>query len=236
MSIEKFEKILESKSLYFSSAEQFINNDSHEGAITEKEYEKRILLLKKSIRDEDKLKFAIEQTEKAFKPLREYNKISCWHLNNEENFAMWSYYQGKDKGVAIVSTIKDLLDSLGEYKIEESYGSETIYIGKVNYINYETDEMSERYGFLTPYFYKRKFYEYENELRLVISLRLAVEYGVKIPKDGINVPFCPQIGINQIILSPQSSEEDIKMVEDIISKYNFDLKLRKSELNKTPKF
>ena len=51
MSIEKFEKILESKSLYFASAEQFINNDSHEGAITEKEYEKRIILLKKSIRD-----------------------------------------------------------------------------------------------------------------------------------------------------------------------------------------
>lgn len=236
MSIEKFEKILQSKSLYFASAEQFVDNDNHEGAITEKEYQNRLFLFKNTLLDEDKLKFAIEQTENAFKPLREYNKISCWHLNNEENFAMWSYYQGKNKGVAIVSTIKDLLESLGEYKIEDTYGAEDINIGKVNYINYETDEMSERYGFLTPYFYKRKFYEYENELRLIISLRSAVEYGVKIPKNGINVPFCPKTGIRQVILSPQSNSEDIKKIEKIVLEHNFNLEIRKSELSKSPKF
>lgn len=223
MSLDKFENILNSSCLYFASAEQFNDNDNHEGAITESEYQSRKKIISKfSLSEAEKNKY-LESLESAFRPLREYAKINCWHINEYENVAMWNYYQGKGKGIAIETTLKDLLENLGEYRIEDNYEFETINVALVKYIDYVKDSMDNSFGYLTPFLYKRVNYAYENEVRLIISLRMAVEFGVNIPKEGIMVPFDFKNGIKRIILSPNSDSDYHKNVNGILNKYNTEI-------------
>jgi hypothetical protein len=236
LDLVKLESIFESGTLYFASAEQFSANDLHEGAITENEY----LLRKESIERHKIGRYAVqkhlEDLHDAFKPLRKYAKISCWHVNEKENMAMWLNYNGTDKGIVLQSTPRKLLNEVGPYRIEPDYGPETIYMGNVKYINYESDDMNSRFGFLTPFLYKRYHYEYEQELRMIISLRLATEYGVPIPETGIRVPFNYKAGIEKLILSPAEDRAYINQVEKLLLKYNIEMDMEHSRVAKPPKY
>lgn len=236
MSLEKFDSILESRSLYFASAEQFINEDNHEGAITEQEYENRVSNIRKYSNNEYEVKRNLKQLEKAFKPLREYAKISCWHINENENIAMWKYYQGKDRGIAIESTSRKLERFVGSYRIDKTYGEEAIHLGLIKYIDFETESMDFRHGSLTRFLYKRNPYSYENELRMIISLRMAKEFGVKTPKEGILVPFDFENAINRIVLPPDADYEMENKVHWILKKYNSKIPIEYSRLMKKPKY
>lgn len=236
MDLEKFESTLKNSQLYFASAEQFNENDNHEGAITEVEFNERKESFKRMSYTERELQKCLDSLESSFKPLREYAKISCWHVNDYENIAMWHYYQGKNKGIAIETTVRDFLNSIGEYRIKDNYGIETINVAFIKYIDYLKDSMNDKFGFLTPFLYKRKNYEYEQELRFIISLRMAVEFCVDIPKEGIFVPFNYSTGFKRIILSPDSDSEYEARVNEIMNKYNVNIPVSQSELNRTPKY
>jgi len=178
----------------------------------------------------------LKSLQDAFKPLRKFAKISCWHINDKENMAMWLNYQGTEKGIVIQSTPEKLSNTVGPYRIKPEYGEETIYAGNVKYINYELDSMSDRYGFLTPFFYKRTNYEYEQEFRMIISLREASEFGVEIPEKGILVPFNYKAGIEKVILSPHSDESYVKKAEELFTQYNAESPIEKSQIAKQPRY
>jgi hypothetical protein len=236
LDLVKLESIFKSGTLYFSSPEQFSANDLHEGAITESEY----LLRKGNIERQSIGKYAVqkhlEDLHNAFKPLRKYAKISCWHVNDKENMAMWLNYNGTDRGIVIQSTALKLIGSVGPYRIEPGFDAETIYMGKVKYINYESDDMNTRLGFLTPFLYKRYDYEYERELRMIISLRLASESGILVPEAGIKVPYDFKAGIEKLILSPSADKAYIDAIQQILLKYQVDLPLEHSQVEKPPKY
>ena len=157
-------------------------------------------------------------------------------MNEVEKFAMWNYYSGLNKGIAIVTTPKRLLKNLEAYRIKPEYEYETIRYGKVTYINYEQDAMISKFGFLTPYLHKRKNYEYEKEFRLIVSMRIASEYGVQTPKEGVNVNLNIEKGINKILLSPNSDENDYNTVQELLDKYDLNLPIEYSQMTKKPKF
>lgn len=236
LDISKLESIFKENAIYFASAEQFSHNDLFEGAITEFEYEQRKLLSADIFESPDEVEKHLDSLQEAFEPLRRFAKISCWHINDKENMAMWLNYQGADKGVVIQSSPEKLSNTIGPYRIKPEYGVETIYAGKVKYINYEVDLMNERFGFLTPFFYKRSNYEYEKEFRMIISLRMASEYGVEIPDEGIFVPFDYRTGIEKVILSPHSDNSYVKIVEELFAKYNVELPIEKSYIAKQPRY
>lgn len=236
MSLDKLDLMLTDKSLYFASAEQFNGNDNHEGAITEKDYQRRIEFIKRHTSDVDIISRELESLENAFKPLRKYAKICCWHINRHENIAMWRFYQGKGKGIAVESTLRKLIENFGPYKVKDTYDEETLNVGRIKYIDYETDSMDRSHGFLTPFLYKRKEYEDENEVRFIISLRLAVEFGVIIPEKGINVPFNTDLGINRFILSPDSDLKYEKDLNDILIKNSCKIKADLSNLIRKPRY
>ena len=75
---------------------------------------------------------------------------------------MWKIYATEDAGIAIRSTVGRLKRSL------DTYIDYPVTISSVGYINYETDIIPENY-LLHPMFFKRKSYEYENELRALVS-------------------------------------------------------------------
>lgn len=235
ISIDKLDSMLKTNSLYFASAEQFNDNDNFEGSITEKEYQKRDDQIRRIESDLSAINRQLEHIESAFKRLREYTKISCWHLNNYENISMWRYYLRQDKGVAIQSTLRKLLENIGIPKSEVIYGEE-IYIGRINYIDYNIDSMNKKYGFITPFLYKRKEFEDENEIRFIISLRLAAEFGVEIPKQGIEVPFNFESGIEKIVLHPNADKELNDKVNQIISDYQKNITVKSSSLTIPAKY
>ena len=59
-------------------------------------------------------------------------------------------YLKSDEGVAIQSTFKRLKENFNQKE------SRPVYIGKVRYIDYEKDVMSQS-GALSPFIYKKKF-------------------------------------------------------------------------------
>lgn len=89
-----------------------------------------------------------------------FNAVNCWHANEHESAAMWKLYLKSDEGIAIQSTYKRLKESIID--------DEDVLIGKVNYIDYETDiiDPNNQYGSLI---HKRKSFEHEKEIRAVIT-------------------------------------------------------------------
>lgn len=89
--------------------------------------------------------------------------ISCWHINEVENHAMWQIYVGKDcPGVAIKSNV-------GRLKAAIDARKRSIHADKVTYIDYAkgTYEPHPSANGFQRIYSKSHFYSFENELRIV---------------------------------------------------------------------
>lgn len=197
MNLRKFESLLAEKALFFASATQF--EDVFEGSITKHDHERAISQLAPD------LQHVYPRISSAFKELTRLTKICCWHANQHESEGMWKLYLGTDDGVAIQSTTTRLLNSIGEYRIQPEYGSETVHVGKVRYLDYQNEPM-EHSSMLDRFFYKRVEFAAENEIRAAVSLRLAEEYGVSVPDKGILVPV-DLAGLIERVILPNSKPE-----------------------------
>lgn len=226
MDLDKFKSLIESKTLYFASAREF--DDSFEGSITRRHYEYQ---LRKSTNGFGiPSDFYHSNASNAFYELTRLTKINCWHINEHESAAMWKLYLADGKGIAIQSTISRLQSALYPFHLKPEYGAETIKIGKVKYIDYKSEVMDDK-SMLGRYFYKRKSFSHERELRAVISLRMAEEYGVPIPKKGINVSVDLDKLVSNIYLAPAISHKFNNQITKIIDKNNYDFIINQSELD-----
>jgi hypothetical protein len=134
--------------------------------------------------------------------LREFTKINCWHLNEHESFAMWNIYADKSKGIAIQSTLDDLCGTIHGYKIKPEPTDETIWIGRIKYIDYTKDARERISNGADRFLYTRASFSNGQEIRLIISLRMAAEFGVDFSKLGIFVPVDINKLISKIYVSP----------------------------------
>lgn len=143
---------------------------------------------------------------------RESTFISCWHLNDFESEAMWKLYS-KDvtNAVAIQTTYLHLYEAL--YK--EPY----ISIGKVNYIDFSKQFTSVNDAF----WFKRKSFEHENEVRTVVKRRNENVTSISLP---INV----DILIDNIYISPYAPVWFTEVVKSILQKYNINKSLLQSDM------
>jgi len=125
--------------------------------------------------------------------------VNCWTISQHESYALWKIYLGGSKaGVAIRTTISKLRNSINSVKQDFD---EDIFIGKVQYSDF-IDEPSNRFKIITT---KNKFYDYENELRLIIINYPLSEGGIKVPYNisyGKFVQVNNEKLINEIYLSP----------------------------------
>jgi hypothetical protein len=95
-----------------------------------------------------------ETLSEVFEKFRAYTFVNCWHINEYESAALWDLYTKGAEGIAILSTDKKLRDALPK----------NVLLDHVTYIDYDKDLM--RYDNpLYTFFYKRKSYEHEHELR-----------------------------------------------------------------------
>lgn len=206
MDLSKFLDILLSGKMFMSRSDKF--EDQYEGTFSEPTFEE----IKKI--SENNPKFL-----DYYKSHRENVVISSWHTNEYESFAMWQVFTKNNEGLAIQSTIGRLKEALN---LERNFEQ---YIGEVNYIDYKKELIPFDDVFF-PFLFKRKSFQYENEIRVISDVtgqNLTVNDGLKINVD-INTL------IEKIYIHPKSENWYKKLVIEVVSKLGFDFTIEKSDL------
>ncbi|MFA7327937.1 MAG: DUF2971 domain-containing protein [Candidatus Ratteibacteria bacterium] len=222
MRLGRFLEMLETSNFHFASANQF--DDSFEGAVAIQPFDFPV----------DPRYSKMDSDEKAFAELKRLTKISCWHIEDHESAAMWQLYSGRGKGVAIVSTPAKIDHSLTPYRIKPNYGTENLWGGNVRYV----DLMQERLnvGMLERFYFKHNAFSLEREFRCAISVRVAEEFGVRVPEHGIFVQANLTELIEEVHVGPSLKVEEREQVVQACKAHRLDGRVHITSLLGRPRY
>ena len=245
---EVFVNLLDTEALYFTRADKF--EDPYEGFIPQSIMD----AYKQSLKRVTPSEF-VEAIMKQHEASRKYVMCNCWHQNVVESMAMWEKYHMRNSGVAIKTTMQNMKSSLlSEY---------SIYIGKIEYIYDNMDDDQYMQNFLQsdiplakkltyfPYFRKRKEYEHEQEVRLIVDIdpfirdalnNQTVENVDSFLETGL--PDICDIGmlfnidvntlIDEVIVSPYAKDWITETLRSVVQKFGFNFKVSPSTLLDNP--
>ena len=223
MDFTKFLSFLEKKSSFFCRAD--IMEDKFEGALTESTLD--------SIRMWDMVEdfYGTEMAEYTARRAHASTKnhfLNCWHMNDFESVAMWKLYTKTNESVAIQSRIRRLKHSFDNIR-------PNVYLGKINYLDYDSEEIPDSEPLLA-YFYKRKNFEHENELRAIfVNDPQSPYYDSSLTeKHGLYLSSYVKTLIESVYVSPSSSSWFKQLVESITVKYGLDVNVVNSRIDETP--
>lgn len=221
MSFSKFVSLLETSAIFFSKPSGFL--DPYEGSFSHSDLE-RFLGEYIYWNEKDRKAFidGVDQVYARAKIALDYVGISCWHMNNEESAAMWDLYCRRDEGIAIKTSVNNLIKSY-------SFNEYDICYGVVNYIDYEKD-MAGTNSYDTL-FYKRKSFSHEQEFRMLV---FDDEEELFFGPAGVNVTFNLNTLINEIYVSPTSPPWFKDTVQAIVNRYGLGKKVIQSNLYQGP--
>ena len=221
-STERFVSSMDTGSIYFASARQF--EDRFEGAVA---------VLPPGFPIDPRYSEP-EGGERAFEQLRRLTKVNCWHRARYESDAMWQLYAGQRKGVAIRSTPERIRAAAKPFRLKPEYGHEDLLAGNVVYVDLLKERlnvsMSDRFWF------KHMAFSWEQEFRLAVSVRMAEEFGVAVPKFGVQVEFDLDALVDKIYLGPSLSEEDVSIIRAAADRHGLGSRVRVSSLLGRPRY
>ncbi len=142
---------------------------------------------------------------------------------------MWKLYAQTNEAVGIQSTYSKLHQALPS----------GIYVGKVNYIDYDKDWLSEGNGFW-PYVHKRLSFEHEKELRVLAQELPSTDKGFDFSR--VNCEFGKTINIDlsalieNVYVSPAAPYWFYHVVSGVSKRYGFEFDIKQSLLSKEPIF
>ena len=199
MDLAKYLAILQRRSLFFPRAT--LLGDPFEGSSTKPMVAFRQHVMKHRISDPalaayKNLPDNYDATMgEAVKNMVSQHLICCWHMNEHESAAMWSLYLRSNEGVCIQSTYRKLRSCLPN----------CVFIGEVNYIDYQTQSFSPQNTF-NFIMHKRKSFEHERELRALFwevdSVPGAQPYKAKIEAAGLWIEVDLPSLIERVYISP----------------------------------
>lgn len=246
MDLAKFLSILDRRELYFSRLDKLSKFDPFEGYYTnlnvlfEKiKFEDMPNEWKEStgIKDPKRFKDLVhffKQIRELVKYHREITFVNCWHMKEHESAAMWNLYLNNNERIAIQSTYQRLIDALADYEDFE------VHIGKIKYIDYNKQMISMR-NTLSPFLYKRKSFENEDELRLLIWTPQHGKNDVVNPENnkykkvsGLYVPVDLKALIEKVYIAPNAPQWIVQMIASLVKKYDLKMKVVQSDLTSTP--
>lgn len=174
---------------------------------------------KKNWTDEELEAYAkklLMQMDKAGEKERKYTYISCWHSNNYESEAMWKLYAvNVTNAIAIQTTTRRLYEALDR--------NPYIDIGKIKYIDYR-NTFAPVNG---SYWYKRKAFEHEREVRAILRDHRHTGLGVAVPVDTEKL-------IERIYISPYAPKWFEEVVYSVMEKYSIDKPVVRSDMMDKP--
>ena len=253
MDLSKFISLISRNNVFYSNAERF--EDRNEVMVTRNDW-KRIrtneIKFFKEIDDYYNLKYPDTELDmmnskyRLFQDYRKYVFIHCWNLFNQEKNFLWKSYTDQGKGLAIVSTIRDYLNSITDKRIMN-----LIKHKDVEYIDYNKFKIIRKneikdwddFNKLMIEFYKHYFYRDEEEYRFSISLFKELyqtdqkrtigtingcEYSTE--EGGIKISVDANSLINTIIISPFSSKYQRNVIINLKNTYGLKCKIRDSSI------
>ncbi len=219
---ERVMELLQSSCLYFASARQF--DDPFEGAVA---------VLPPGL-PVDPRYTELEHGEKAFEELRLLTKVCCWHRASYESDAMWQLYAGSRKGVAVRTNAERIRAAAKPFRLKPQYGHEDLWAGNVKYV----DLLKERLhvSMLDRFWYKHMAFAWEREFRLAVSVRMAYEFGVNVPENGVKIEFdIPQL-VERIYLGPSLSENDVEAIRAAAKAHGLEDRIRVTSMLGRPRY
>ena len=153
--------------------------------------------------------------------------ISCWHMNEHESAAMWRLYLSSNEGVCIQSTYRRLRSCLPK----------CVFVGEVNYIDYQTEWFSTE-NLFNAIVHKRKSFEHERELRAVFcgldGTPDALPYKTKIEPTGLWIDVDLPSLIETVHISPTAEPWLASVIKEVTAKHDLHVPVRQSALAGSP--
>lgn len=223
LDLTKFVSLLDRQSLYFVRIDKL--QDDFEGASPVSNIAQREKIFES--------KLVAENLSKIIEQMRKNIVVNCWHANEYESAAMWKVYLKSDEGIAIRSTFERLKRSFDGITDQE------IYIGLVRYIDYG-QEWIHPGNIFYQFVHKRKQFEYEREVRAIVSLSPQVSKGEAywdtkpVVEHGIYLPVALETLIEQVVVCPTAPYWFFELVESVTRNYGVSTTVAQSELLTTP--
>ncbi len=256
MDFTKLFSMLEARALYFANVHSF--SDPFEGSLTRRNQEARRQDVARQYgedidakRKETFVSSYIASSGHLNEVERNGYLMNCWHLNNDESYAMWELYVRAGEGIAVQSTFD---------RLKKAFAStdQDVYIGKVRYIDYRREKVLPNNSSIAPVFYKRKSFEHERELRCVTAVNMEEETGIRQTVHRFDVEgrvFNEEVQqinarslfgqhvranlkqlIENIYVSPTSQAWFKDLVVTLLKRYDFENLVKQSSLNDKPVF
>lgn len=171
--------------------------------------------------------YAKKWKENILKTIENYY-ASCWTMKDNESYLMWKNYTSFDEGVLILTTVKQLIQSLDLKCFEEisdritgkTGKSVNCFFGEIDY-NYQKKVKTDH----IKAFGKRKYFSDENEFRIVVYHHPIIE------ENEIRCTIKDFSFINSITSSPKATNEFTNLIKRIAVDYSLpDLLVRESEI------
>jgi len=214
LDLAKFVSMLETQSLFFTRMDIF--NDPFEGAMPKAILKKQDdMYMERSLDSGVTAGYYAFESRNMLADERKQLFVSCWHASDNESEAMWQLYSDKHKGIAIISDIDLLRNSM----------SENIELDYVTYVDYEAESIPSA----PLYMYKRSAFEHEKEVRAVIRDDTCESSGISV---NINTNGL----VKNVVVSPLAQEWFFEVVKSICVKYNCSFEVSNSSLSAAPVF
>jgi len=228
MDFTKFVSLIESYCLYFTRVDKF--DDPFEGSWPKINVTSRKIIPENLPSDGHKNFFdMMQKIGELHKQWPRFNAINCWHINNYESAAMWKLYLKSDEGIAIQSTYSKLKKSLID--------RETVYLGKVIYLDYDTDSIDER-NLLGPFVHKRRSFAHEQEIRALVTkwpiFNTSIDFKQNTIEHGLKIKVDLETLVEKVFVAPGAPVWFADLIKSIIVQYGFSFEVVHSKLNENP--
>lgn len=158
---------------------------------------------------------------------REWLDASCWHRNQSESMAMWKIYGSSTNAVCIESNVAALHDSISLAE------GDSIFISNVHYIDHENEHFKIDHP-LAPYLHKSKFYEFEDEIR-VIKYNQSSDIFSSRENFGSSVTVDINKLIKSVRVSPSAPEWFYELIRCTVrDRYHIDVPVIYSRMKRDP--
>lgn len=214
MEIDKFQKLIETSSIWLSGADQF--DDTFEGSISE-------ATRKTMPYGADVTPELIATFPDIHRRWMQWTFVTCWHYADVENALMWSAYA--KKGVAVRSSFARLSAQLPDRTMA----------APVAYRNYSTELVPE--GTQFRYFSKRHFFKAEREVRGVLVDPPETPVGHELPENpdrGRSVQVDLSSLLEVIVARPFAPASEVDLLEKMVRDAGLKIPVQQSTLSGEP--
>ena len=223
MDFTKFIALLERRALFFARSDKL--NDPFEGSFPQKNIKARYVNLHPEF---EEVLLSLPSLMSAFwMQLKRFTLVSCWHESNYESEAMWKLYASANGGLAI----KTRFDSF----VKSFITDEKIHIGKVQYVDYDNDLIPEDDP-LSPYLHKRKSFEHEQEVRVIVQ-NITTSQLTEL-QDDYDIGKYYEVDLNlliqEVVVDPFTPEWFLDLIDLVAKRYDLQAPIVSSRLAASP--